>query len=207
MESFSFETKKVLVFDLDGTIVNLKADWIILRDILVKNYYERYKEDCNIDRISTCLEEIVKKKDEATLQDFFDIIREFEQKNLEDIEPIEETIFFINNKELFNVREETKIVILSLNTRNTIIKALKDAKIYNKINFIVGREDVRKWKPAPNGLLKIQNHYNINKNEMLFFGDLENDIITGKNAGIKAYYIQDLIELVRKKKRYLKLFF
>ncbi|MFX1239772.1 MAG: HAD family hydrolase [Promethearchaeota archaeon] len=200
MESFSFETKKVLVFDLDGTIVNLKADWIILRDILVKNYYERYKEDCNIDRISTCLEEIVKKKDEATLQDFFDIIREFEQKNLEDIEPIEETIFFINNKELFNVREETKIVILSLNTRNTIIKALKDAKIYNKINFIVGREDVRKWKPAPNGLLKIQNHYNINKNEMLFFGDLENDIITGKNAGIKAYYIQDLIELVRKKK-------
>ncbi|MDX1797427.1 MAG: HAD-IA family hydrolase [Candidatus Lokiarchaeia archaeon] len=200
MENFSFETKEVLVFDLDGTIVNLKADWIILRDILVNNYNERYKEDCNIERISTCLEEIVKKKDEATLQDFFDIIREFELKNLEDIEPIEETIFFINNKELFNVREETKIVVLSLNTRNTIIKALKDTKIYNKIDFIIGREDVRKWKPAPNGLLKIQNHYNVNKNEMVFFGDLENDIMTGKNACIEAYYIQDLIELVRKKK-------
>ena len=200
MENFSFETKEVLVFDLDGTIVNLKADWMNLRDILVNNYNKRYKEDCNIERISTCLEEIVKKKDEATLQEFFDIIREFELKSLEDIEPIEETIFFINNKELFNVREETKIAILSLNTRDTIIKILKDAKIYDKIDFIIGREDVRKWKPEPNGLLKIQNHYNANKSEMVFFGDLENDIMTGKNAGIEAYYIQDLIELVRKKK-------
>ncbi|MFW9818994.1 MAG: HAD family hydrolase [Candidatus Thorarchaeota archaeon] len=200
MNSFSFNTKNVIVFDFDGTIVNLKADWIILRDILVNNYNERYKEDCNIERISTCLEQIVQKKDEATLQEFYNIIREFERKNLNDIEPIEETIFFINNKELFNVREEAKIAILSLNTRNTIESVLKHIKIYDKIDFIIGREDVRKWKPAPDGLFKIQDHYKVSKNEMVFFGDLENDIITGRNAGIETYYIQDLIELVKKKK-------
>ncbi len=35
---------------------------------------------------------------------------------------------------------------------------------------------------------------------MIFFGDLETDILTGKNAGIEAYFIQELIELIKKKK-------
>ncbi|MFX0022359.1 MAG: HAD family hydrolase [Candidatus Hermodarchaeota archaeon] len=190
----------MIIFDLDGTIVNLKADWMLLRDILVDTYTERYNEPCNVERISTCLEEVIQKKDETTLQEFFDIIRQFEFRYLKNTEFIEETIFFIKNKELFNVKEEAKNAILSLNTRNTIVNALKLAKIYNKIDFIIGREDVRKWKPAPDGLFRIQEQFNVNKNEMIFFGDLENDILTGKNAGIDAYFIQDLIELVKKKK-------
>jgi phosphoglycolate phosphatase len=199
--NISFKNKAVIVFDLDGTIVNLRADWMELRDILIDAYNERYKEDCNVERISMCLDEVVKRKDDVALQNFFDIIREFENKNLKGIQPIEETIFFLNNKEIFNVREEAKIAILSLNTRNTIISALKDVKIYDKVDFIIGREDVRRWKPAPNGLLKIQDHYKANKNEIIFFGDLENDVLTGKNADIEAYFIQDLIELVKKKKK------
>ena len=59
---------------------------------------------------------------------------------------------------------------------------------------------MRRWKPAPDGLFKIQEHYKVLKNEIIYFGDLENDILTGKNAGIEAYLINDLIELVRKKK-------
>ncbi len=34
---------------------------------------------------------------------------------------------------------------------------------------------------------------------MIFFGDLDNDILTGQNAGIQAYYIDDLIDIVKKK--------
>ena len=59
---------------------------------------------------------------------------------------------------------------------------------------------MRKWKPAPEGLIKIQNHFKIKKEEMLYFGDLENDLLTGENAGIDAYLIGDLINLVNKKK-------
>jgi phosphoglycolate phosphatase len=198
MIQISLEDKVVIVFDLDGTIVNLSANWRILRDILLERYREQFNEDCNAERISTCIDEVVKKGDEAILQEFFNIIREFELTSLKNAHPIEETVYFINNKELFGTIEKAKFAILSLNTRSTIIKALELANIVNKIDYIVGREDVRHWKPAPDGLLKIQEHYKIKQEEIVFFGDLENDILTGHNAGIQAYYIDDLIELVNK---------
>lgn len=196
MKKISFINKKVIIFDLDGTIVNLTADWKILKDILVEKYEEIYKEQCDVKRVSHCLTKIVEKDDENVLESFFEVIRNYERENIRDTTLIEETIFFIKNKELFGIEEQTKFAVLSLNTRNTIIQALDLADIRDKIEFIVGREDVRRWKPAPDGLLKIQRHYRVDKENVIFFGDLDNDILTGKNAGIQAYFIDDLIDYV-----------
>lgn len=198
MVKISFETKKVIIFDLDGTIVNLTADWMSLRDVLVEKYREIYEEQCDFERISKCLDTIVEKKDEEILEQFFDIIRQYELENIKDTQLIEESIFFINNKELFGIKNKVKFAVLSLNTRRSIIRSLELANIHNKIDLIVGREDVRRWKPAPDGLIKIQKYYKVSKKEMMFFGDLENDLLTGKNAGIEAYLIDDLIKFVNK---------
>ncbi len=195
---FSFKGKKIIIFDLDGTIVKLTADWMALRDTLVANYREIYKTHCNFERISKCLDNIVEKKDEQVLEHFFDIIRQYELENIKDTQLIEESIFFINNKKLFGLNNEVKFAVLSLNTRSSIIRSLEIANIYDKIDLIIGREDVRRWKPAPDGLIKIQKYYKVSKKEMIFFGDLENDLLTGKNAGIQAYLIDDLIKVVNK---------
>lgn len=204
MRNISFKDKKVIIFDLDGTIVHLKADWMSLKMKLVEKYNKLYDDYCNFDSVSVCLSKIVEREDEKALADFIKIIRQYELENIEENKPIKESIFFINNKELFGIEEKSKFVILSLNTRSTIIKSLKLAKIFKKIDFIVGREDVRKWKPDPEGIFKIKAHYNLRNEEMIYFGDLEKDMITGKNAGIEAYYIDDLINLVNKKKSGLK---
>ena len=175
-----------------------------LKDNLVDKYKEIYKEQCDVKRISNCLTKIVGKNDESVLESFFDIIREYEFKNFRDTELIEDTIFFINNLDLFGIKKQAKLAILSLNTRNTIFKALELATISDKIDLIIGREDVRRWKPEPEGLLKIQNHYKVEKDKMIFFGDLDNDILTGKNAGVQAYLIGDLIDYVNLIKNNLK---
>ena len=200
MKLLSFSDKRVIIFDLDGTIVNLTADWMALKDNLVDKYRQIYKEQCDFERISKCLEKIVEKNDENILENFFDIIRQYELENIKDTQLIEETIFFIKNKGLFGVKNDAKFAILSLNTRDSIIWALELASIRDKIDFIIGREDVRKWKPAPEGLIKIKNHFKIKKEEMVYFGDLENDLLTGENAGIDAYLIDDLINPINKKK-------
>lgn len=200
MNNISFTEKKVIIFDLDGTIVNLTVDWRALKDNLVKKYREIYKEQCDFERVSRCLEKIVEKNDENILENFFGVIRYYELENIRDTQLIEEIIFFIKNKDFFGVKNDAKFAILSLNVRDTIIQALELANIRDKIELIIGREDVRKWKPAPEGLIKIQNHFKIKKEEMVYFGDLENDLLTGENAGIDAYLIDDLINLVNKKK-------
>lgn len=200
MNNISFTQKKVIIFDLDGTIVNLTVDWMALKDNLVEKYREIYKEQCDFERVSRCLEKIVEKNDENILENFFGVIRHYELENIRDTQLIEETIFFIKNKDLFGVKNDAKFAILSLNVRDTIIQALELANIHDKIELIIGREDVRKWKPGPEGLIKIQNHFKIKKEEMVYFGDLENDLLTGENAGIDTYLIDDLINLVNKKK-------
>ena len=200
MNNISFTEKKVIIFDLDGTIVSLTVDWRALKDNLVKRYREIYKEQCDVKRVSMCLEKIVEKNDENILENFFGVIRHYELENIRDTQLIEEIIFFIKNKDFFGVKNDAKFAILSLNTRDTIIQALELANIRDKIELIIGREDVRKWKPAPEGLIKIQNHFKIKKEEMVYFGDLENDLLTGENAGIDAYLIDDLKNLVNKKK-------
>jgi HAD superfamily hydrolase (TIGR01549 family) len=163
-----------------------------------------YDEKCSFKSISACLSKIVEKGDEKVLENFIDIIKQYELQNIEDTQPIEDIVFFINNTELFEGKEDIKMAILSLNTRDTIIESLKIANINSKIDLIIGREDVRKWKPDPEGLLKIQDYFNINKEDMIYFGDLEKDILTGKIAGIEAYLIDDLIQLVKKMKKELK---
>jgi HAD superfamily hydrolase (TIGR01549 family) len=126
-------------------------------------------------------------------------------RNIDENKEIRETIFFINNLELFGVPKEIKLAIFSLNTRKTIINSLTLAKINNKFDYIIGREDIRKWKPNPDGLLRIRDHYGIKKNEMIYFGDLQKDLKTGKNAGIESYLIDEIINLVHKKRAEMKI--
>ena len=83
MKKISFTEKKLIIFDLDGTIVNLTVDWMSLKDNLVDKYREIYKEPCDVQRVSKCLEKIVEKKDENNLQNFFDIVRHYELENIE----------------------------------------------------------------------------------------------------------------------------
>ena len=198
MEDISFlRDKKVLVFDLDGTIVNLTADWPTLKKILRVRYNNIYDDSCNFRSISSCLSEIVAKDDEEELLKFFGIIRTYEMKNIQETTLIEEIVYFIEHIEQFGVNKAVKLAILSLNTRQTIINSLELAGIKDKFDLIIGREDVRAWKPDPEGLFRIKNYFNVNKEDIVFFGDLENDIKTGKNAGIDAYYIHELINYMK----------
>jgi len=199
--SFSFTGKKVIVFDLDGTIVRLVADWHSLRKALSTRFNEKNREDLTHESISAILTRIVEKGDEEELQLNFNLMRQYELENITSNEPIKEIVYFISNKELFGVSNNIKLAVFSLNFRSTILKSLEMAGILDNFEFFVGREDVRKWKPEPDGLLKILDHFKINPEEMIYFGDLEKDLLAGASAGVESYYIDSLINHVRNMKK------
>ncbi|MHA1391403.1 MAG: HAD family hydrolase [Promethearchaeota archaeon] len=194
---FSFTGKKIIVFDLDGTIVRLVADWHSLFKALSARFTEKNRETINLKSISAILSRVVEKGDVEELQLNFNLIRQYELENITSNEPIKEIIYFINNKELFGVSPNAKLAVFSLNTRSTILKSLEMAGIIDKFEFFVGREDVRKWKPEPDGLLKILDYFNVNSEDMIYFGDLEKDLLAGANAGVESYYIDTIINHVR----------
>jgi len=198
---FSFTGKKVIVFDLDGTIVRLAADWHSLYKALTARFTEKNREPINHKSMSAILSSIVEKGDEEELQLNFNLMRQYELENITSNEPIKETIYFINNQELFGVYPNAKLAVFSLNFRSTILKSLEMAGILDKFEFFVGREDVRKWKPEPDGLLKILDYFEVNTEEMIYFGDVEKDLLAGANASVESYYIDTLINHVRKVKK------
>jgi HAD superfamily hydrolase (TIGR01549 family) len=198
MDVYSLKGKKVIVFDLDGTIVKLAADWHSLRKILNARYREKYKEKSHFHRMSNLLSDIVARGDEEELRHNFSIMQKYENENITKNEPNEDVIYFITNKELFGVNSTVKLAVFSLNTKPTIIKSLQIAGVVNKFEFCVGREDVRAWKPNPEGLLKIREHFQVLKEDMIFFGDLKMDLLAGANAGVESYIIDDLINFIKK---------
>ena len=197
----SFKKKKVIVFDLDGTVVDLEADWHHIKKALSDRYFKIYGEKCEFKHISGCLDYVVEKEDDQELNNFFKVLEDFEMRNIKDNKEVEESIYFINNLKMFGVPKETKLAIFSLNTRKAIITSLKMARIYDKFDYIVGREDIRKWKPSPDGLLKIMEYFGVYKEDMIYFGDLQKDIITGNNAGVESYLVEELISMVKKKRQ------
>ena len=198
MDISSLKNKEVIVFDLDGTIVRLAADWHSLRKVLNTRYSEKYKEKGHFHRMSELLSDIVARGDEEELCHNFSIMQKYENENITTNEPIEDVIYFINNIELFGVNSAVKLAVFSLNTRSTIIKSLQIAAIVSKFEFYIGREDVRAWKPNPEGLLKIQDHFQVHKEDMIFFGDSNMDLAAGANAGVESYIIDDLINFIKK---------
>ena len=194
----SLKSKKLIVFDLDGTIVKLTADWHSLLKPLNTRYSKKYKKQGHFNSMTGLLNEIVARGDEEELQHNFGIIQQYELEKITKNEPIKEVIFFINNKELFGVNSAVKLAVFSHNTRVTIIKSLQLAGVVKKFEFFIGREDVRAWKPEPEGLLKIRDHFQVLNEDMIYFGDLKKDLLAGANAGVESYFISDLIKLVKK---------
>lgn len=199
-KKFRFERRKAIVFDLDGTIVNLKVNWRKLRNLLSERFYSLYGTRHEFHTVTDSLMKVLEQGDEKEFANFLNIIEQFELKNLEKSSYLEETLFFINNLKSFKVQEGAKLAVLSLNMRKTIIESLKNANIYEKCDYIVGREDIERWKPNPDGLLKIQEHFDLEREDLIYFGDLQKDVDTGKNAGVDAFFINELINFVKEER-------
>ena len=82
------------------------------------------------------------------------------------------------------LREDGVIMAIVSNKRDNAVKDLRDAYFKGYIDIAVGESEGVRRKPYPDTVLKVIELTGKNKEECLYVGDSEVDILTAANAGI-----------------------
>ena len=80
--------------------------------------------------------------------------------------------------------KDCKIAVISTKVRYRIMETLERYGIADKIDLVVGGEDVARPKPDPEGVFKALDFFQAEKGDALFVGDSLVDANTAKNAGV-----------------------
>lgn len=93
-----------------------------------------------------------------------------------------ETFSFLDEKQI-----PYTIITTSSNAEVADRLEVKYPKFYEKVkNIIIGRDDVEQLKPHPEGLLKAAEMMDVPPENCVMVGDMEADILLGKNTGAKT---------------------
>lgn len=184
--------KKLLVFDLDGTIIDSLDDVTeCFNYALVKFDFSSVTRNDILNLMGHNLDEILNiltgySADKSLILD----IRNEYLKRYKDSKNLK-TIVYPGLKELFNKLHYFGYII-SINTNKE--QKLAELIINNKLCFqfpvfIVGYTKELNSKPSPDGVLKIMNQFNFKKEDILYIGDGYSDYLTARNSQVDFLHV------------------
>lgn len=207
------KNKKVVIFDLDGTLIDSMGVWNEIDEKLIKTIS---KIDIDLDSFGIGRQRDLKLKEYSKCEDAYleycGFLKEKYESELtkEEIKKLryeiadkylKEVIDYKQNAEelLKYLKEKGYILVLATTTGNNAIEKYKNynKNIINKANFediftlIYAKESVKNIKPDPEVHYKILEKLNIKKEECIIIEDSIIGIEAAKNAGIDVVAIYD----------------
>jgi HAD superfamily hydrolase (TIGR01509 family) len=175
---------KVLLFDLDGTLVNTEhLDDVAMKIALEKNGLPMLKEfiGCTLDEYISAVTKD-KKLHEKIKEDFL-----FEYENI-----LENAELKINHEllKLLKRLSNLKIGLVTSNNKKLTTKILKKLDIHELFDTIVTSEDVKNQKPHPEPYLKALKKLKAKPEEVIGFEDTLTGLESAKNAGIHSHHVK-----------------
>ncbi|MFX0003412.1 MAG: HAD family hydrolase [Candidatus Hodarchaeota archaeon] len=192
---------KAIVWDLDGTLIHFKIDYLRARRVSIKilKYYGVPKhfltvkisilENMKLAREFFEKEGFSKEKIDKIIEEVDIEIEKIELEaaiNAKMIDGINKVLEFAQHKNL-------KQAIFTFNTKKNAEISLKTVNLLHYFDVILGRDNVTNLKPHPDHLIQICNQLNIDSNEIIVIGDNVRDIEAAINVG--AYSIGVLTNL------------
>ncbi len=173
---------KAIIFDFDGVINNG-----------VKVHYKFYRDLCRLHKIKSPF------STQKEFKKWFDPINyKTNYKNLEIslkdkknisykryIKRIGIPIIKGMKRVIEKLNKRYMLAVVSTNHKEVIEHQLKDYGLLKFFKVIIGNGNVFKIKPHPEALLKCLKKLKLNNKEVIYIGDMVNDVITARNANIK----------------------
>lgn len=189
---------KLVIFDVDGTLVDSEVVFVkaAIKNMEVNGYNIPMSAIMGIigqNRVAG------KKLIESTQDDSFDYdkyIKDYEKIRSEILEkePLKLKKGALN---ILNYCKEhdIKMAIATSTARDKQTKVLTELGIIDYFDYMVFGDEIKNSKPDPEIYLKVFEHYNIDKDEMIIYEDSKNGILSAHNAGIRVVYIKDIVDV------------
>ena len=183
---------KLYIFDLDGTTVDSTECFKECYRAAFEACNVKFDETYDINYVVLNVEEVYNQiKD---LSDVADSQQKFYTAFVKNISPTFTKYgkFYDDVKDVFEILKNKHALITIFTNRvskeiKDILKANPEIRAY--VNSYVGADMVKNPKPAPDGIIKILDKYEIEKEDAIFIGDGEGDYESASAAGIDFFYI------------------
>ena len=179
---------KNIIFDFDGTLADTSQLIVATMQKTIIELNLPYRNGDQIrSTIGIRLEEIPSRlwpKIENIAKKYADVYR----MNFEKLKHEIKVELYPNVKETLESLKKNKInlAIATSRSHKSVEELLKQLDINNYFSYILGGDDVKEGKPNPESILKILKEKNWKEVETLMVGDMDVDILMGKNAGIRT---------------------
>jgi phosphoglycolate phosphatase len=176
----------LLIFDLDGTLVDTRRDLAnavnhALRQMRRKEIDLETMAGYIGDGIRKLLERALGSTDENEVEIARQHFRHFYFDHLADFSKP-----YAGITEMLEYFSSTKKAMLSNKPQEFTEALLQRLEIYGYFEMIIGGQPNLKLKPDPEAVLKILQHFHAVPSRAIIIGDGENDILAGKAAMIKT---------------------
>lgn len=175
----SIKSKRLLVLDYDGTLAYLAIDWTSVRRDLAKTalglgFRSSFRP------LWPEMSRFRDEKGDARMPQLFRIIARHEEIGVDGQRPRSEIVSAVREVLL---QGHVEAAVFSSNLHETVTTGLGILRL-NSISAIVGADDIRHWKPEPEGLLLLLQRARMDPSRALFVGDSQTDGQAAKAAGV-----------------------
>lgn len=177
----AMEHCKGVVFDLDGTLVNLNVDWRSLKDELSRITLEEKGERVTYTPLDQKVYEAKDKFGTTFFQRLLDTIAEFE---------LREEWYVIHQELVFLMRSLSgkKVGIYSMNTEKCVMNFI-DKHLKMRVDSCITKDTCQEPKPSEKDLRKIIKEWDMTEKDVVYIGNSESDRRSGEMTGIKTFII------------------
>ncbi len=179
------ESIKLVIFDLDGTVLDTREFLYQGFEHAIKSHKLPHKSRADLDHVISTTKYL---PEAYALLGIHDNVEEiikthisYRSQNLHLIKTFPEVIETLSHIKTAGI----KITALT-NRLKQLHESLEITGVKKYLDLLITKSDIIYPKPHPEGIEKILSHFSIPKNQALIVGDTEDDIIAGKNAGIKT---------------------